>query len=111
MLFALYYQLGKIVQALENAVRNRKSSPKRRRLPGLTLYHFYVSLYSRRVRTALYQLSLDIPLKDILADSAACEELIKNGGLDQVPCLKIEKDGQVKWMYESQDIIAYLKKQ
>lgn len=36
-------------------------------------------------------------------------ELIEGGGSGQVPCLRIESgDGQVRWMYESDDIIAYL---
>jgi glutathione S-transferase len=27
-----------------------------------------------------------------------------------VPCLLIEEDGEARWMYESNDIIAYLEK-
>jgi hypothetical protein len=27
-----------------------------------------------------------------------------------VPCLRIQRDGQVQWMYESLDIIDYLRK-
>jgi glutathione S-transferase len=35
--------------------------------------------------------------------------LIEQGGHSQVPCLRIETtDGSVQWMYESDDIIAYL---
>jgi hypothetical protein len=26
-----------------------------------------------------------------------------------VPCLRIERDGEVTWLYESLDIIAYLR--
>ena len=36
-------------------------------------------------------------------------ELVRGGGKTQVPCLRIETvDGQVEWMYESDDIIRYL---
>ena len=35
-------------------------------------------------------------------------ELLKKGGKRKVPCLRIEKDGKVQWMYNSKDIIVYL---
>jgi glutathione S-transferase len=39
-------------------------------------------------------------------------ELIAGGGKGQVPCLRIETDdGNVRWLYESADIIAYLREQ
>ena len=38
--------------------------------------------------------------------------LMQGGGKTQVPCLRIEnQDGEVQWMYESDDIIQYLKQQ
>ena len=37
-------------------------------------------------------------------------DLIAGGGKSQVPCLRIEdENGDVHWMYESIDIIRYLK--
>ena len=38
-------------------------------------------------------------------------ELQQGGGKTQVPCLRIERNGEVQWMYESGDIIQYLKEQ
>lgn len=35
-------------------------------------------------------------------------DLLKGGGKGQVPCLRIESEGQVEWMYESDEIINYL---
>ncbi len=42
-------------------------------------------------------------------------ELRKGGGKSQVPCLRIEHESEkgkvsVQWLYESEDIIAYIKK-
>jgi glutathione S-transferase len=34
--------------------------------------------------------------------------LVNQGGKLQVPCLRIEKDGKVEWLYESSSIINYL---
>ena len=43
------------------------------------------------------------------------EELLKGGGKSQVPCLRIEQisktnETEVVWLYESDDIIEYIKK-
>lgn len=44
------------------------------------------------------------------SDSDHRDALISGGGKTQVPCLRIEtENGQVEWMYESDDIIRYLK--
>jgi len=36
-------------------------------------------------------------------------DLRVGGGSTTVPCLRIQSDGQVRWMYESLDIIEYLR--
>jgi glutathione S-transferase len=105
MIWDIYAQLGKIVAIFESI----KRSKKKRAFPGHTLYHFYVSPPSMRARNAVYELGLDLPFKEVLADSVAWNELVKGGGIDQVPCLRIEEAGKTRWMYESKDIIAYLK--
>lgn len=48
---------------------------------------------------------IELPLLDITRDPAARERLVEVGGKAQVPCLFI--DGAP--LYESDDIIAYLK--
>ena len=61
-----------------------------------------------RVRAFLQDAGLDIPLKDTLRDPVARRELIAGGGRATVPCLRIETDSGVRWLYESMDIVAYL---
>jgi len=39
------------------------------------------------------------------------EELLKEAGKVQVPCLKITDNGKVTWMFESADIKTYLEKE
>jgi len=72
----------------------------------LTLYHFEGCPTCGRVRDFMAQNNISIPLKDIHAQPAYRDELIKIGGKKQVPCLVI--DG--KALYESLDIIEWLKK-
>jgi len=44
------------------------------------------------------------------SDRENAQALIQGGGKTQVPCLRIEQsDGSVEWMYESNDIIRYLR--
>lgn len=55
------------------------------------------------------RLSLNIDKRDALKDPAARAELQANGGQIKVPCLRItDEHGKHTWMYESNDIIAYL---
>lgn len=73
------------------------------------LYQYATCPYCQRVLRFLAEAEVDLPLKDTLRDPAARRELIQGGGDSQVPCLRIERDGQVSWLYESLDIIAYLR--
>lgn len=52
-----------------------------------------------------HELRDKIELHDIVKDDSAKKRLVDEGGMNQVPCLFI--DG--KPMYESSDIIAFLK--
>ncbi|MFV0576768.1 MAG: glutathione S-transferase N-terminal domain-containing protein [Vibrio sp.] len=76
---------------------------------GLALYHFESCPFCQKVRRSIAELELDIETRDIRQAPENREELIAGGGKGQVPCLRIEKDGNVEWMYESDVIINYLK--
>jgi len=53
---------------------------------------------------------IKIPSRNIFNSPKIKAELIKGGGKKQVPCLRIETEtGQVKWLYESSDIINYFR--
>lgn len=75
----------------------------------LTLYQFKTCPFCIKVRRAMKRLSLNIPTCDALKNENCREELQKGGGNIKVPCLRITDDnGNIKWMYESDDIIKYL---
>jgi len=58
---------------------------------------------------ALWKMCLRIPLRNIHKSAQYKKELEEGGGKVQVPCLRIEKEGdEVSWLYESDDIIQYL---
>jgi glutaredoxin 2 len=73
------------------------------------LFQYASCPFCMRVRAYMQDAGLDIPLRDTLSDPAARQELIAGGGRATVPCLRIETDSGVRWLYESVDIVAYLK--
>ncbi len=69
----------------------------------LLLYYSPQCPYSKRVLDYLASIHKSVPLKNVVGDPQAKEELRRIGGKAQVPCLII--DGSP--MYESQDIIRW----
>lgn len=86
----------------------------------LTLYYSPMCPFCHRVLDALQDLGFppdlansragDITLKNTNKHAAFSAELIAGGGKKTVPCLLIERDSKAEWMYESLDIVAFLKK-
>lgn len=80
------------------------------RIDGLTLYHLPTCPFCWRVRFAAWRMGIRVAMKNVLTSPAAHNELVQQGGLMQVPCLRIEAGDKVRWLYESADIVDYLKK-
>lgn len=76
---------------------------------GLSLYQFYACPFCVKTRRAIHQLNIDIESRDINKKPVYREQLEQGAGKVKVPCLRIEEGGQVRWMYESDDIIRFLK--
>lgn len=75
----------------------------------LSLYQYKSCPFCVKVRRSMKRSSLNISTHDAKRSDKARDELMQGGGLLKVPCLKIEDDnGEVRWMYESSDIISYL---
>ena len=76
---------------------------------GICMYEFRACPFCMIVRKVIHHKSLNIELRDARRNKAWGEELRLQGGKYQTPCLKItDSDGDVEWMYESKEIIAYL---
>jgi glutathione S-transferase len=75
-----------------------------------TLYQYDSCPFCYRVRRFLAEANIEVPLRDTLRDPQARRELVEGGGRSMVPCLRIERDGEVSWLYESLDIIDYLRR-
>lgn len=76
----------------------------------LALYQYTTCPFCIKVRQELRRLSLNIELRDAQHDPTHRQALLDGGGKAQVPCLAItEANGQIRWLYESSDIMAYLR--
>jgi glutathione S-transferase len=77
-------------------------------ITDLSLYQSKACPLCARTRIVLDKLPLKIEHKDIMLNPKYRIELIKQGGLSKVPCLRIENsEGEVEWLYESINIIKY----
>ena len=75
-----------------------------------TLYHFpSCSVLRAWCGDFLDDAGIDIELRNIHADPQALYDLRNGGGSTTVPCLRIQRGTDVQWLYESQDIIEYLR--
>lgn len=111
--------LGKVILVLDQATTPKsltRSEEGQKQVDeqckALALYQFETCPFCVKVRRAMKRLNLNIELKDARGNTQARNELIQQGGILQVPCLRIENphNGTYQWMYESSDIIDYLEK-
>lgn len=107
--------LGSLIALIDFITRPRKLKrpvSEQEKIEGelgeLTLYQFFACPFCIKIRRTLHKLNLPITKRSVSKGSPYRLELEQEGGKIQVPCLRIEQNGQVEWMYESSQIIAYL---
>lgn len=78
----------------------------------LALYQFTTCPFCIKVRQEMRRLSLAVEFRDAQKSAQHRQALLTQGGSPKVPCLQITDDkGNVRWLYESGDIIRYLQQQ
>lgn len=76
----------------------------------MVLYQYKTCPFCVKVRQEMRRLSLKIEQLDAQHDAKNREELEQGGGQTMVPCLRItDQAGNSQWMYESGEIIDYLR--
>ncbi len=77
----------------------------------LALYQYKTCPFCIKVRQEMHRLSLNIETIDAQQEGANRTTLVNGGGKAKVPCLRItDHVGKNQWMYESGEIIAYLRR-
>ncbi|MGS2720239.1 glutathione S-transferase N-terminal domain-containing protein [Paraglaciecola aestuariivivens] len=109
--------LGGIIALIDLITRGRKQKRStqaqqqiEQELKQLTLYQFFACPFCIKTRRALHKLNLPVAKRSASKGSPFREELLQCGGKIQTPCLRIENDQGIQWLYESSEIIAYLEK-
>jgi len=73
-------------------------------------YHDYCP-FCQRVLMALSSFDVEVEKRNVMQNPAFRDQQQKATGRTTVPCLLIEDGESEEWMYESADIIRYLKSQ
>ena len=109
--------LGRIILILDFITRPKKikrevSEQKKydELFKNHSIYQFHTCPFCVKVRRYLRKNSLNIEMRDARNNKDFRGELKKYGGKIQVPCLRIEEKNNIKWLYESKDIIDYFEK-
>ena len=111
---ALRVGLGQVIVLADAVTRPRRQQRSAQgqakvaqEASGLALYQFHACPFCIKTRRALHRLNVPVTLHDV-KKSPMRERLLEGGGRVKVPCLHIEEAGQSRWLYESNEIIAYL---
>lgn len=77
----------------------------------MSLYQYFACPFCIKVRRHIRRLNLPMAYRDAQVRGGEHRNtLAQEGGAVKVPCLRIEEKGKTIWLYESNDIIAYLNK-
>ncbi|MDW3094065.1 MAG: glutathione S-transferase N-terminal domain-containing protein [Gammaproteobacteria bacterium] len=76
---------------------------------GLKIYEMLACPFCVKVRREVKRLGLNIARVDVKKQADEMTTLVNQGGKFQVPCLRIEQGQQLMWLYESDEIIKYLR--
>lgn len=94
---------------IKNLISSTPRGPKIM-VENMALYYYPSCPFCRTVLSQVKRLNLDLELRNIHQLDQHKADLIAGGGRKTVPCLRIDKtEGDTQWMYESMDIIDFLK--
>ena len=109
--------LGGIIAAIDFITRGSKlkrtleaQKQVEAELQELSLFQFFACPFCIKTRRAMYKMNLPIVKRNASQGSPFRDELLQGGGKVQTPCLRVESDSGVEWLYESSAIINYLEK-
>ncbi|WP_028863480.1 glutathione S-transferase N-terminal domain-containing protein [Psychromonas aquimarina] len=113
-MFIIRWILGRIILLLNfiftPAKRHRPAAEQSAvdsQTQAMQLYQYKACPFCVKVRRVMHSQSININTID--AKQADHKQVLENeGGKIQVPCLRIEENEKVTWLYESSAIIDYL---
>ena len=108
--------LGRLILTFDFLTRPKpilREKAKQDKLDVITsnysMYQFHACPFCVKVRRQIRKYSLDIEYRDAKNNIDHKEELVREGGVHKVPCLRIDHTGiETEWLYGSANIISYL---
>ena len=79
------------------------------RCRDLAVYQFPTCPFCIKVRKELHRLALPVELRDARNDPDHRAALESGGGRVKVPCLRVPDGDDVRWIYDSDAIVGYLR--
>lgn len=76
---------------------------------NLALYQYQTCPFCIKVRRTMKRLALNVETRDAQHNPQYREQLLRQGGVLKVPCLRITEPQGERWLYESDAIIQYLR--
>lgn len=78
------------------------------KVAGTILYQYKACPFCVKVRRSMKRNGLKFETRDAKRSEEARDQLVAGGGKLKVPCLRAEEENEVRWIYDSSDIIDYL---
>jgi len=108
-LIALISRLIPVKKVKRDAKAQELANEKAKKIE---LYQFFACPFCIMTRRVIRRLNIKIVTCNAQTRGGQYrEEILKEAGKVQVPCLKITENGKVSWMYESAVIKDYLEKE
>ena len=79
---------------------------------SMSVYQYFACPFCIKTRRAIHRLNIPLEYRDAQVRGGEHRSTLEQeGGRIKVPCLRIDQGDQTTWLYESNEIIAYLNKQ
>ena len=76
---------------------------------SMSIYQYFACPFCIKTRRTVHKLNIPLEYRDAqVRGSEHRNTLESEGGAIKVPCLRIDESNKTTWLYESNDIIAYL---
>jgi len=76
---------------------------------SMSVYQYFACPFCIKTRRAIHRLNIPIEYRDAQVRGGEHRNTLEEkGGRIKVPCLRIDQDDTTTWLYDSNDIIAYL---
>jgi len=83
-----------------------------KQVQSMSVYQYFACPFCIKTRRAIHRLNIPLEYRDAqIRGGEHRTTLEREGGRIKVPCLRIDEGDQTTWLYESNDIIAYLNQQ